>query len=136
VRSISSKHKGSVQHLVLPAVVDLHIAEFLWRISFGASSLFVFSFLRASSSSDPQHEVDDNGKQQCDRQYSRAKAIVESTLSSHANALCAPVECYERVDHRHQRDKCEESGANLSDAVAEVEEANGKATEDDGEVEP
>jgi hypothetical protein len=94
------------------------------------------SFLLASSSSYPQHKVDNNSKQQRNSQHRRAKTVVKSTLSSHANALCAPVECYESVDHRHQSNECEESSADLSDAVAEVEEADGKAAEDDGEVEP
>lgn len=46
------------------------------------------------------------------------------------------MECDECVDHCHQRDECEEAGADLSDAVTEVEETNGEAAEDDGEVEP
>jgi hypothetical protein len=96
----------------------------------------VSSLLRTSSSSDPQNEVDDNRKQQSNSQNRRAKAIIESTLSSHANALCAPVECDKRVDHGHERDECEESGADLSDAVTEVEKTDGEAAEDDGEVEP
>ena len=96
----------------------------------------ISSFLRTSSSSDPQHEVDNNREQQSNGKHCRTKAIVKSTLSSHANALCAPVECDERVDHGHQRDECEESSADLSDAVAEIKKTHGEATEDDGEVQP
>lgn len=104
-------------------------------------SLFPFqepvsSLLRTSSSSDPQNKVDNDRKQQSNGQNGRTKAIVESTLPSHANALCAPVECDERVDHGHQGDECEESSADLSDAVTEVKKTNGEAAEDDGEVEP
>ena len=94
------------------------------------------SLLRTSSSSDPQDKVDDNRKQQSNGQNRRTKAIVESTLPSHTNALCAPVECDESVDHGHQGDECEESSADLSDAVTEVEQTDGEAAEDDGEVEP
>lgn len=46
------------------------------------------------------------------------------------------MECDKRVDHGHQGDECEESGADLSDAVAEVKKTDGEAAEDDGEVEP
>lgn len=46
------------------------------------------------------------------------------------------MECDKRVDHGHQGDECEESSADLSDAVTEVEKTDGEAAEDDGEVEP
>jgi hypothetical protein len=46
------------------------------------------------------------------------------------------VERHEGVDHGRQRDEREEAGADLADAVAEVEQADGQAAEDDGEVEP
>jgi hypothetical protein len=94
------------------------------------------SLLRTSSSSDPQNEVDNNRKQQSNSQNRRAKAIIESALPSHANALCAPVECNKRVDHGHDGNECEEACADLSDAVTEVEKTDGEAAKDDGEVEP
>lgn len=96
----------------------------------------VSSLLRTSSSSDPQNEVDNNRKQQSNGQNRRAEAVIESTLPSHTNALCAPVECDKRVDHGHDGDECEKSSADLSDAVTEVEKTDGEAAEDDGEVEP
>jgi len=46
------------------------------------------------------------------------------------------VESDESVDHGGQGDEREEAGADLADAVAEVEQADGQAAEDDGEVEP
>jgi hypothetical protein len=46
------------------------------------------------------------------------------------------VESDKRVDHGCQRDERKEARADLADAVAEVEEADGQAAEDDGEVEP
>jgi hypothetical protein len=46
------------------------------------------------------------------------------------------VECEERVNHGHHGDEGEESGADLSDLVAEVEEADCETAEDDGEVQP
>ena len=94
------------------------------------------SLLLPSSPSKPQHKVDNNRQQQRNRQNSRAKAIVEAALSAHADALRAPVESDEGVDHRRQRDEREETRADLADAVAEVEQADGQAAEDDGEVEP
>ena len=108
--------------------------------AFNFLSLFplgpVSSLLRTSSSSDPQDKVDNDRKQQSNCKHRRAKAIIESTLPSHTDALRAPVECDERVDHGHQGDECEESSADLSDAVTEVEKADSEAAEDDGEVEP
>lgn len=96
----------------------------------------VFSFLRTTCSSNPQHEVDHDRQQQRNSQHSRTKAVVKSSLPSHADALGAPVESYEGVDHGHERDECEEARADLSDAVTEVEETDCEAAEDDGEVEP
>jgi hypothetical protein len=46
------------------------------------------------------------------------------------------MECEEGVDHGHHSNEREESSANLSDLVAEVEEADCETAEDDGEVEP
>jgi hypothetical protein len=42
----------------------------------------------------------------------------------------------QRVRHSHHSDDGEESGANLADLVAKVEEPDGQAAKDDGEVEP
>lgn len=46
------------------------------------------------------------------------------------------MESDERVDHGGQSDEGEETGADLADAVTEVEKADGQAAQDDGEVEP
>jgi len=46
------------------------------------------------------------------------------------------VECEEGVDHGHHSNEREEAGADLADAVAEVEEPDCQSAEDDGEVEP
>ena len=42
----------------------------------------------------------------------------------------------EGVEHGAHGDEGEEAGGDLANAVAEVEEADGEAAEDDGEVEP
>lgn len=42
----------------------------------------------------------------------------------------------QRVDHGSQRDEREQTSADLTDAVTEVEEADCETAEDDGEVEP
>jgi len=102
----------------------------------GPLSSFTVSLLRASSPREPQHKVNNDSKQQRNSQHGRAKAIVEAALPSHADALRPPVESDERVDHCGQRDEGEQAGADLADAVAEVEQADGQAAEDDGEVEP
>lgn len=46
------------------------------------------------------------------------------------------MECDEGVDHGGEGDEGEETGADLADAVAEVEKANGEAAQDYGEVQP
>lgn len=94
------------------------------------------SLLVTTSSSYPQHEVDYNRQQQRNGQHGRTETVVEAALPSHANALRAPVESDERVDHGGQGDEGEETGADLADAVTEVEKADGQAAQDDGEVEP
>jgi hypothetical protein len=84
------------------------------------------SLLLPPSPSKPQHKVDNNRQQQRNSQHRGSKAIIKATLPSHADALRAPVESDKRVEAR----------ADLADAVAEVEEADGQAAQDDGEVEP
>jgi hypothetical protein len=84
----------------------------------------------------PQHKIDNDSREERDCQDGRTQPIVESTLSAHPNAPRAPMECEQGVDHRHHSDKSKESGADLSNLIAEVEKANGEAAEDDGEVEP
>lgn len=42
----------------------------------------------------------------------------------------------ERIQHGGEGNEGEQAGADLPDFVAEVQEANGEAAEDDGEVEP
>lgn len=81
----------------------------------------------ASRTCNPQHKVHHNSDQQRDRQHRRAKPIVEAALSPHAYALRAPVESDEGVNHCRERDEREQAGADLADAVAEVEEADGEA---------
>ena len=46
------------------------------------------------------------------------------------------MERHERIQHRRQGHQSEQSRRDLADSVAEVEEADGEAAEDDGEVEP
>jgi len=84
----------------------------------------------------PQHEIHHDRGQQRHRQHRRPEAIVEATLAPHADALGAPVEGHEGVQHGGQGDEGEEARGDLADAVAEVEQADGQTAEDDGEVEP
>lgn len=84
----------------------------------------------------PQHKVDNDRREQRNCQDRRTQPIVESTLSAHADAPRAPVECEERIYHGHHSNEGKESSADLSNLIAEVEKANREAAEDDGEVEP
>lgn len=42
----------------------------------------------------------------------------------------------EGIQHSHHGNKSEEAGRDLADAIAKVEQADGEAAEDDGEVKP
>ena len=42
----------------------------------------------------------------------------------------------QRIQHGSHSDECEQACTDLTDFIAEVEEANGETTQDDGEVEP
>ena len=46
------------------------------------------------------------------------------------------MEHVQRVQHSSHGDEGEDAGADAADAVAEVEQADGQAAEDHGEVEP
>lgn len=82
----------------------------------------------------PQHEIHHNSRQQSNSQNRRPKPIIETTLAPHTNTLGAPMVRHERIHHRGHCDESEETGRYLADAVAEVQEADGQAAEDDGEV--
>lgn len=83
-----------------------------------------------------QHEVDNDGGKQGNGQNSGTQPVVEAALAPKSYAPCAPVEGEESVDHSHHGNEGEEAGGNLANLVAEVEQANREAAEDDGEVEP
>ena len=84
----------------------------------------------------PQHKVDNDCSQQGHRQNTRPEPIVETTLAPLAYTLGTPMERDKGVDHCSHRDEGEQSGADAADAVTEVEQADGEAAEDDGEVQP
>lgn len=83
-----------------------------------------------------QNEVDNDGSQEGNGQNGGTKAVVKTTLASHADALCSPVVGGEGVEHSSHGDKSEETSRDLTDPVAEVEETDGETAEDDGEVQP
>jgi hypothetical protein len=89
-----------------------------------------------TSSSNTEDKVDDNSGQQSNGQDSRTKAVVETALTSHADALGSPVEGDQSVDHGSHGDQGEETSRDLADLVTEVEETDGETAQDDGEVEP
>lgn len=82
----------------------------------------------------PQHKVHHHRRQKRNRQNRGTKSIIETSLPSHPNRLCSPVECDERVEHGGDGDEGEHDGSDAAGAVTEVEEAHGEAAEDDGEV--
>lgn len=57
------------------------------------------SLVVTTSSSNTEDKVDNNSGQQSNSQNGRTKAVVETALTSHTDALCSPVEGDECVDH-------------------------------------
>lgn len=85
---------------------------------------------------DAQDKINNDGGQQGEGEDAGAVAIVEAALAALADALGAPVEGDEGVDHGAHGDGGEEGGRDAADGVAEVEQADRQAAQDDGEVEP
>jgi hypothetical protein len=83
-----------------------------------------------------EDKVDNDSSQKSNSQDSRTKAIVETTLTPHTNALCSPVVGEEGIDHGGHGDQSKETSRDLADPVAKVEETDGKTAEDDGKVQP
>jgi hypothetical protein len=84
----------------------------------------------------PQNKVHNNSRKQGKCQYSRPKPIIKALLAPDPDAPCTPMELIERVEHGSHGNHGEDSCADLSDFVTEVQEADSQAAEDDGEVEP
>ncbi|KAH9820926.1 hypothetical protein Tdes44962_MAKER05015 [Teratosphaeria destructans] len=89
-----------------------------------------------SRPSDPQHKVHHHSGQKRNRKHCRPKAIIEASLPSHPDTLRPPVERHQCVNHGAEGHQREESRGNLADRVPEIEEPDGQAAEDDGEVQP
>lgn len=92
--------------------------------------------MTAASTCNSKNEIDHNGSQQSNCQDRGTKPVVEAALASHADALRTPMEGEKGVYHSSHGDKGEETGGDLADLVAEVEQTNGETAQDDGEVEP
>jgi hypothetical protein len=84
----------------------------------------------------PQYEIHHHRTKQRNRQHRRAQPIIEPALPPHPYAPCAPMERKQRIRHRGHGNERKQPCANLSNLVAEVEQADGEPAEDDGEVEP
>ena len=91
----------------------------------------------------PQHEIHHHRRNQRARKHRRPPAIVEAAKAaahlgppSLPDSVGTPVEDAERVDHSRHGDGGEEEGADLADAIAEVEQSDREAAKQDGEVEP
>ena len=85
----------------------------------------------------PQDEVHQHRRRQRAREQRRAPAVVEAGLAADADAAGAPVERGDGVGDGGDGDEGEGGGGQAGDAVvAEVEEPDPEAAEEDGEVEP
>ena len=94
------------------------------------------SLVATSSTSNTKDKVDNDSSQKSNSQHRRTKAIIETTLTPHTNALCSPVIGDKCVDHCSHGDQSEKARRDLTNLVAEVEETDGETAEDDGEVQP
>ena len=69
----------------------------------------------------PQHKINNHGRQQCHRQHRRPQPIIKPALPPHPYTLRPPMERKQRVDHRRHRHDRETRGGDPAHAVAEVE---------------
>lgn len=92
--------------------------------------------LLLATNSQPQHEVDHDCREQRNGQNRRTQPVIKAALTAHPYTPRAPMECKQRVHHSHHGNEGKETSRDLADAVTEVEEPDGEAAEDDGEVEP
>jgi len=84
----------------------------------------------------PQHEVDHHSREQRNREHRRAQPIIKPALAPLPYALRAPMERKQRIYHSRHSDQREQSGADAADFIAEVQQPDCEAAEDNGEVEP
>ena len=85
----------------------------------------------------PQHKIDHDRPGKHHRQHRRTEPIVKAPLASEPYAPRPPMERDKRIDHAPHRHECEQAGADARRGVgAKVEQTDGEAAEDDGEVEP
>lgn len=109
-----------------------------------APARLVLAALVVLSDRHPQHKVDHHGCGQGARQNGRSQAVVKAAkaraaaagTATRADAVGAPVEDGQGIDHARHRDQCEQARRDLADLVAKVEKPDGESTEDDGEIEP
>jgi hypothetical protein len=86
--------------------------------------------------SNPEDKVDNHSRKQRKGKNGRTKPVIEAALAAHPYALRAPMECEQGIHHSHHSDEGKQARADLSNLVAEVEQPDGQAAQDDGEVQP
>ncbi|RUS32486.1 hypothetical protein BC938DRAFT_475284 [Jimgerdemannia flammicorona] len=74
--------------------------------------------------------------QQEHAQHSRPEPVVVRPRLAPPNHVRTPVVGKERINHDGKRNECEQARRNAADAVAKIEETNGEAAHDDGELQP
>lgn len=80
--------------------------------------------------------LDEMPTKQGETEAGRAEAVIVRPRSALADGIRSPVVRHESVDHDCHCDEGEHCCADLADLVAKVEQTDGEAGEDDGEVEP
>lgn len=89
-----------------------------------------------TSHRDPQHEIHHHRGQQHYRQHRWPKSIVKPALTPLSYTLRTPMVCEQGVDHGAHGNEGEQTRADATDVVAEVEQTDGESAQDDGEVKP
>ena len=84
----------------------------------------------------PQDDVHDDGGEKKDGKDRGTKAVVKASLTSLTNASGTPMESEQGVEHGDHGHEGEETGADPTDIVTKVEQADGETAQDDGEVQP
>lgn len=85
---------------------------------------------------DSEDKIDDDGKEEANHKSSRAKSIIETSLSSTSYLPRSPVICVKRIASPQHSNDDEPQRRPKPSIVTEVQHADTEGTEDDGEIQP
>ncbi len=85
---------------------------------------------------DSEDKIDDDGEEEANHESSRAKSIIETSLSSTSYLPRSPVICVKRIAGPQYSNNDETQRRPEPSIVTEVQHADTEGTEDDGEIQP